>query len=332
MLRHLACCCAAGLAGALVPSCLAPVRTDVRIPPRLVQLWETDTAPAELEPMAAQWRRVAGWTARIWSDAENKRFIAKHYTWLLPTFRRYQRQVQRADIARLARLHLEGGVYSDLDTRPCSTRSKDLDKVLGPQLLTLVRAPTGNLSNFFIGSVAHHPFLEFVLRRAPAALDTAQRALAHLPADRRDVTMQATGPWMIDASWHAFIDSDPTCRATWIATTRIFSFAEWTRGIGVHQWASTWQGPQPGPDLQRLRRNATPKWMSKTTLRGVRIQSINGEDVCIDHRINGTGPYLTSAAAVESLSAAAAQSPSAATLAAERAALPARGSWRANPG
>jgi mannosyltransferase OCH1-like enzyme len=193
MLLHLACCCAAGLAGALVPSCLAPVRTDVRIPPRLVQLWETDTAPAELEPMAAQWRRVAGWTARIWSDAENKRFIEKHYTWLLPTFRRYQKQVQRADIARLARLHLEGGVYSDLDTRPCSTRSKDLDKVLGPQLLTLVRAPTGNLSNFFIGSVAHHPFLEFVLRRAPAALDTAQRALAHLPEHTRAalLTMQA---------------------------------------------------------------------------------------------------------------------------------------------
>jgi len=181
------------LAGAIVPTCLAPARTDMRIPPRLVQLWETNAAPEELQPMAAQWRRVAGWTARIWSDAENKRFIAQNYAWFLPTFQRYQKQVQRADIARLARLHLEGGVYSDLDTRPCSTRSQDLDKVLGPQLLTLVRAPRGNISNFFIGSVAHHPFLEFVLRRAPAALDMAQREFAHLPADKRagQITMQA---------------------------------------------------------------------------------------------------------------------------------------------
>ena len=58
---------------------------------------------------------------------------------------------------------------------------------------------------------------------------------------RPSVLTQATGPRLFDASWRAFLDSDPMCRDTWIATTRIFSFAEWTRGIGVHQWASTWQ-------------------------------------------------------------------------------------------
>jgi len=200
MLRRLACCCAMSLAGAIVPTCLAPARTDMRIPPRLVQMWETNAAPAQLEPMVAQWRRVAGWTTHIWSDAQNKRFIAENYTWLLPTFQRYQKQVQRADIARLARLHLEGGVYSDLDTRPCSTRSQDLDKVLGPQLLTLVRGPNGIISNFFIGSVAFHPFLDFVLRHAPAALDTAQRELGHTPIMK--MTMQA----------HALALLPPLCR------------------------------------------------------------------------------------------------------------------------
>ena len=62
---------------------------------------------------------------------------------------------------------------------------------------------------------------------------------------RHSVLTQATGPWLLDASWHAFLDSDPMCRDTWIATTRIFSFAEWNRGVGVHRRAGTWHVSRP---------------------------------------------------------------------------------------
>ena len=94
--------------------------------------------------MVDAWRRVDGWqSARIYSDEENIAFIRKKYDWLLPTFLQYSKQVQRADIARLARLHLHGGVYSDLDTSPCSSKREYLqESVIGSQLLTLVRLCT----------------------------------------------------------------------------------------------------------------------------------------------------------------------------------------------
>lgn len=262
----------------IIPSCLAPKQAGY-IPPRLIQIWDTDKAPPELEPMAALWRSIDGWTSHIISDAQNEKLIAREYPWLLSVFQSYDKQVQRADIARLAQLHSKGGVYSDLDARPCSTNSKHLEKVLGPQQLTLVLSPMGFLTNFFISSVARHPFLDFALHRAPAALEEAERKWARSYERRkksfegshhrgedvnrsledakvRFVTMEATGPHFFDRTWVAFLDSSPKCRNTWRATTRVFTFAEWTRQVGVHEWASTWQGTQRGPDLGRFKNSS----------------------------------------------------------------------------
>jgi len=120
---------------------------------------------------------------------------------------------------------------------------------------------------------------------------------------------------MFNASWHAFLDSDPMCRATWIATTRIFSFVEWTRGVGVHRWASTWQGPQRGPTLDHMH---NPNFENKPIAFIKNRLNLTKLDECADLLAApaAAGPYLTSAApAVLSLSAAA-------PAAAERVALP----------
>lgn len=255
----------------IISSCLAPAHATDSIPPRLVQVWDTNTPPPDLKPMVEKWRSVDGWSTNISSDADGKSLIEQKYNWLLPTFLRYKKQVQRADIARLAWLHDKGGVYADLDAEPCSTRSEHLRKVLGPQRLTLVLAPSKqHLTNFFIASIAGHPFLDFALRQAPGALERAEKNWANIvgpsSAPQRSakpdqltynevsyVTMEATGPHFFDRAWKKFLNSSGKCRDTWRATTRVFTYEEWTQQVGIHEWASTWHGTKEGPSLRKFR-------------------------------------------------------------------------------
>jgi mannosyltransferase OCH1-like enzyme len=56
-----------------------------------------------------------GYTLRLWTDANNERFIAQHYPWFLRYFRQYDKMIKRADAVRPFYLYHFGGVYADLD-------------------------------------------------------------------------------------------------------------------------------------------------------------------------------------------------------------------------
>ena len=55
------------------------------------------------------------WTYVFWTDEDNRRMIAQHYPWFLPTYDGYKHSICRADAARYFYLHRYGGAYLDLD-------------------------------------------------------------------------------------------------------------------------------------------------------------------------------------------------------------------------
>jgi mannosyltransferase OCH1-like enzyme len=121
----------------------------------------------------------AGWTYRIWSDAENDTVMAREFPDLVDTYRALPHGVMRADLSRLAYMHVDGGWYADTDyewLRDPTEAAAAYDLVL--PLARDAGDPGGErLGNAVFGSVAQHPFWGTALRDAlskppPAELPT----------------------------------------------------------------------------------------------------------------------------------------------------------------
>lgn len=85
--------------------------------PRVVhQSWRSTELPGSLAEWQRTWAEMnPGYTLRLWTDANNERFIAQHYPWFLRYFRQYDKMIKRADAVRPFYLYHFGGVYADLD-------------------------------------------------------------------------------------------------------------------------------------------------------------------------------------------------------------------------
>lgn len=86
------------------------------VPRILHQTWKSTDVPARLRVLQRTWRaHHPEWEHRLWTDADNERLIAEHCPEFLPYVRGAMPPILRVDLARLAYLHVYGGVYADLD-------------------------------------------------------------------------------------------------------------------------------------------------------------------------------------------------------------------------
>ncbi|KAJ3089873.1 hypothetical protein HK102_005258 [Quaeritorhiza haematococci] len=91
--------------------------------------------PQRFQKWSESWRtNHPNWEYRLWTDADNRAFVANHYPWFLSTFDSLPRNIHRADAVRYLYLHKYGGVYADLDVESLK-----------------------NLDNLFVDSVACTP-------------------------------------------------------------------------------------------------------------------------------------------------------------------------------
>lgn len=98
------------------------------------------------------------WTHITWTDEAGAAFIQQHYPSLWSHYTHYPRRVQKANILRYAILEHFGGVYLDMDI----TCRRSLDDLRHLPFLAPAAFPTG-VSNGFMLSRAHHPFLKQVI-------------------------------------------------------------------------------------------------------------------------------------------------------------------------
>lgn len=151
--------------------------------PRIV--WQTARShelPAPARPLTESWQSMnPRWRAVLCDDEEIDDLIASHFgRTLLDAFRAMPVPVMRADIWRYAVLHVEGGVYADLDaecTRPIDDWIRPgADIVIGLEndvhfcQWTIAAAPGTALS-------AHA--LDLVLERWHDGIDTSRKHFVH---------------------------------------------------------------------------------------------------------------------------------------------------------
>ena len=85
-------------------------------PRRIFQTWKNHSPPPNMNYWSRTWTtHNPSYTHDLWDDAQNRQFVAEHYTWFLPTYDSYDREIKRADAIRYMYLHKYGGIYADMD-------------------------------------------------------------------------------------------------------------------------------------------------------------------------------------------------------------------------
>ena len=162
------------------------------IPKILHQTWKDTFIPPALARFQRTWKMHHPDCAYLlWTDADNRKFIRRHYPWFLHIYDSYPEHIMRVDAIRYFLLYHYGGVYVDLDfecVKPLGPLLRGKQIVLGtePDAQMNVHFPTiqpfrKTLCNAFMASQVRHPFWAYVFkqliahRRAPDPLDATGR-------------------------------------------------------------------------------------------------------------------------------------------------------------
>lgn len=100
------------------PNTTAANEAEAAIPRVIHQSWRDNvTLPLDFREWAQSWRdNNPGWRYSLWTDSDNHFLVKQHYPWLLASYNALPAPIMRADTARYVYMHVDGGVYADLDT------------------------------------------------------------------------------------------------------------------------------------------------------------------------------------------------------------------------
>jgi hypothetical protein len=232
------------------------------IPRILHQTWKTAEVPPHWADFARSWRALhPGWEHRLWTDEDNRDFIARRFPGFLATYDAYRYDIQRADAVRYFLLYTYGGVYVDLDFECIQA----LDPLLVERRFVAAAEPDSHSSahgetrvvcNAFMASVPEHGLLEAVIDHLRCA---RSNALTH-----QDV-LRTTGPIMLTRVLEGYAGDDVTV----LPYTVLYPFLNgspqleqlardggparliraWCRRNGVyavHHWSNSWVGELAG--------------------------------------------------------------------------------------
>lgn len=222
------------------------------IPKIIHQTWKSSEVPRALRFFQQTWRaHHPDWEYRLWTDNDNRDFLARYYPWFLPVFDGYLAPICRADAIRYFLLRHFGGVYVDLDF-----------ECLAPLDSFLV----GHHAMLGLEPVRHHEQygnrLDDVQRLACNALMASKpghvfwdHVIDYMVREQANPgPLDATGPFLLSRALESYPGPDPvtvTGSETFYPITsdesiagRLFDLDFWnkvtTHARAIHHWAGTW--------------------------------------------------------------------------------------------
>jgi mannosyltransferase OCH1-like enzyme len=176
--------------------------------PRIIhQTWRDHDVPGYLRPFQSSWQKFhPNWEYWLWTDLDNRKLIADHYSWFLDQYDAYPWTIQRVDAARYFMLHRYGGLYVGLDfecLKPLTPVLAEESCVLGtePHAHAAHHGRTVVVANALMASEASHPVwthVYTVLARSSGARN-----------NRGEVdVLNSTGPLMLTDALASYQDQD----------------------------------------------------------------------------------------------------------------------------
>ncbi|GAB5554778.1 MAG: hypothetical protein Sapg2KO_43690 [Saprospiraceae bacterium] len=173
-----------------------------QIPKILHQTWKDKTVPSVYLAFQKSWQKhLPDWKYRLWTDEENRAFIAKHYNWFLTIYDAYPQAIMRVDAVRYFWMYHFGGLYVDLDFEALKSVEPLLDKqeiVIGlepgkhlKKELVQQKGLKHILCNAFLASIPKAPFWTFVI-------------LQLIKHHKNTSPLEATGPFFLTQCYDLF--------------------------------------------------------------------------------------------------------------------------------
>ena len=156
------------------------------IPKTLVQFWDEEALPDDLEQICSTWSlNNPGYHYKRFSSKSASEYLQRrHGAATLQAFLRAREPAQKADIFRLAYLFAEGGYYADVDDR-CVAPIEVIDP--GGRALLLYQEDIGSVANSFIGAAQNDKAIGEALELAVASVNRGDG----------DVLWLSTGPGLL---------------------------------------------------------------------------------------------------------------------------------------
>jgi mannosyltransferase OCH1-like enzyme len=179
-------------------------RVGKPIPDTIHQIWKTSNisaypSPASHDSWKAKYEPM-GYNVKLWTDEDIATLIETNYTWLASTYNGYGQSIQRADLARLAVIHAEGGVYADLDVHPRSVDGLICLQNLGLQGIFAPMGGTAGFSNHFFMAEQGADFLKWTMQEAKRRGGSASKWIL-LPYLK---VFWSTGPLMLTGAFQQY--------------------------------------------------------------------------------------------------------------------------------
>ena len=160
------------------------------IPKIIHQTWKTNEIP---EKWLAFEKKVKAlnpeWEYRLWTDADNERFVKNEYPEFYDIFKSFSRGIMRADVIRYLIMYKVGGVYLDLDYEVLQPFNFKNYSVVLPQNRSISYGDKQDeLGNCIFASVPRHQFWADVisdLQNNPPIVDSYSQII------------DATGPGLL---------------------------------------------------------------------------------------------------------------------------------------
>ena len=229
------------------------------IPKLIHQTWKERQVPPSHAAYQQSWlTHHPAWEYRLWTDADNRAFLAQHYAWFLPIYDYYPQPIMRVDAVRYFILYHYGGLYVDLDFESL----QPVDDYLASHAVVIGLEPASHaqggaqmadrpfdqiLCNAFMASAPRHPFWAHLFQ-------------VLVGQHRESYPVSATGPYMLTRAYESFPAQNEIGLLAAALVCPVALGEPWppvrrpdeqpVEPIAVHHWMATWQHKDAAP--QRL--------------------------------------------------------------------------------
>jgi tetratricopeptide (TPR) repeat protein len=193
------------------------------IPKLITRFWNDPEPPADVARLMASWNECEPrFRIETFNDSTALNYLrARCPPQILDAFVRTGEPAQRADLFRLARLHVEGGFYIDADDRARGGLSAHVPP--GVVFFAHQEDP-GSIGNNVLGATPHHPVIAGALGEATAAI---------LRGDR-DIVWLTTGPGLLTRAFANWLANEPERLDERLSKVSILTLAEMRRAAAIH--------------------------------------------------------------------------------------------------
>lgn len=178
------------------------ITSESDIPRHIVQYWNTEIIPDEIEAVMKSWQNVPGYSYRRFDRETAMGFLEERFDKLhLRAFRLANNVAEECDFLRLCLLLADGGIYADADDMWVG----DLEQLrdLGRGAILFREPIIGSVSNNVMLARPGHALFQI-------AVDMARESLL---ARENDNTWAKTGPGLVARAAAAYISQTPVDEA-----------------------------------------------------------------------------------------------------------------------